>query len=62
MNFALAIAGIGVVYVLGTWIGVCISESRHHVDADRRALLLAAAVSAELEAEVSRWAGRPSLR
>lgn len=62
MNFALAIAGVGVVYVLGTWIGVCISESRHRVDSDRRALVLAGAISAELEAEVGRWAGRPSPR
>jgi len=60
VNFALALAGIGAVYVLGIWIGVCLSEIYHRVDADRRALRLARELGAELDTEAGRWARTPS--
>lgn len=60
MDFALAVTGIGAVYVLGIWIGVCLSENYHRVDADRHALRLARELGTELDTEAGRWARTPS--
>lgn len=54
LTLALVVAGIGAVLVLGTWIGICVSDS---ADSDREALTVANLFTAQLDAEVQRWRG-----
>lgn len=52
MTFALVIAGIGAVIVLGTWIGVCVADGR---DSERDALEVGDAFLDELDMETRNW-------
>lgn len=52
MSFAIIVAGLGGVFVLGTWVGVCVADA---ADSEREALVAAERFTAQLDATARLW-------